>query len=465
MSLPRSHPFSQENEDETRAYNRFIQDDEDRSSKASTKIIEYVDRLSTIWPNKKSLEKVRDESLAFLKEQRESEYYRDIKAKVVAGEKVTPNEYYYFVLTSDNLQLVNVEMLEDAEQLFDFQNCNENLFLVKAALNFQHAKTPEEKKRFQQDLADGIRFYCVNGIRPLFLNLAGINISGADLMDVPKENRGKRSRPHLNLADLSGAKMERCNMFWLDIQYSDLTGASLSNVYGDRKGDKCGPVIYGSFARNACFDGVELTGGASQATDFTGASFKHATIRNVCLESIFDNVNFEGATITDLRDTRAASFKNANFADVKLTGIDFCYNDFTGARFINRAHVNTPSGLMAELDQIADRLFVNLDITTSLGKKKMQAIQDLIARDVERFAAEKSADPAVHRELLDAAIQHHLFHHQENLITTLTSEVKSIYNNTLGTLFSGFGKYYSENTAVKYLEEVRDRLGSVKQNI
>lgn len=198
----------------------------------------------------------------------------------------------------------------------------ENLSLVKAALHYQHAQTDADKKYWQQELADRIRFYCINGVRPLFINLAGINISGADLMDTPKDDKGRRTCPHLNFADLSGAILDGCNMFAFDIKFSNLTGASLRNVFGDRCGERYGPRIFASLAKKACFDGIELVVGSCEKTDFTGASFKEARFQEMSLSgSVFDGANFEGATVDRLRDTRDASFKNASFLNAELQRI------------------------------------------------------------------------------------------------------------------------------------------------
>lgn len=438
------------------ASTRFIFDYE-RSSLASKNLMEYVRRLSINWRGNKRFEQVRDDSLAFLKQQRESEYYLDIKSKIADGEKVTPSEYYYFTLTTENLQLVDVEMLEDAQKFYNVQNCEENLMVVKAALHYQHAKTAEDKKRYQQDLADAIRFDCPNRIRPLFLNLAGIDISGADLMDVPKENRGRRTNPHLNLVDLSGAKLDGCNMFALDIEYSDLSRSSFRNVFGDRRGERYGPRILAAIARNACFDGIELTQGSCQMTDFTGSSFKHANAHYIgVVGSIFDGVDFEGATIKDLRDCRDVSFKNAILYHATLIDVGFRNNDFSGARLVDPASISEVLDLDVELSRIADASLSKVESRFWWAKDEVQALQNVLAKDVVRCLEEDPMDVERKREICDAAANHPLFYYGESTTATLTAGAKSIYNSTVGTLF---GKYQSDNPAVKYLEDARDQMG------
>ncbi len=465
MSLTRkdssSPELAEEDHDLMEAYERFSHEKEVLPGHADKQILNYVSLLSIDWRGRKSLNLVRDEAIAFLKQQRESEYYQSLKAKIQAGEKVTPNQYYYFVLVTDNMQLVDVTLLEAAERFFTFQNCEENLAVVKAALHYQHAKTDVDKKRYQQDLADAIRFDCVNRIRPLFLNLAGIDITGADLMDTPKEDRGRRTNPHLNLVDLSGAKLDRCNMFALDIQYSDLTGASLRHVYGDRCGDRYGPRIYACVARNACFDHIAFVLGSCQATDFTGSSFKNAKFEQMCLSgSIFNDADFKSATVDDLRDTREVSFKNANFRLTQFNRANFNNNDFTGAQFICSEILDNPNDLITEMNRVAKFLIDPLDKTNWSFKGEVQAIQHLIAKEIVRCVFQPDIEPELRRNFLDVATQHRLFHCHDDMTTWLACGAKTIYNSAVGTLFAGYGTYHSSNPAVRYLEDLRDNINA-----
>lgn len=50
--------------------------------------------------------------------------------------------------------------------------------------------------------------------------------------------------------------------------------------------------------------------------------------------------------------------------------------------------------------------------------------------------------------------------HSRMPVFLMQSYRESVYNSTVGTLFSGYGKYYSDNPAAKDLEELRDQVGN-----
>jgi uncharacterized protein YjbI with pentapeptide repeats len=213
-----------------------------------------------------------------------------------------------------------------------------------------------------------------NGVRYVYADLTGTNLSDADLTSAD-----------LSYTNLAGAKLRGANLTHVRFTVATLTNADFTdalvtgaNFGGTTSRGFTASQLYSTASYQAhnltriqlssndlsgwSFAGQNLTYASFRAATLTGADFQEATLTNVSFEfsTLTDvdfagqnltNVNFQFATLTDANftdaDVRGASFydttsrgftpeqlySTASYRAHDLTGIGFWYNDLSGWNF------------------------------------------------------------------------------------------------------------------------------------
>lgn len=426
----------------------FLQDSA-RSAQAEIHIAAYIDQLSVNSNHKKPFTEFRDDCLAYLDQQRQSEVYRRLKNDIDCGKEVTASEYYYFALVTSDVSQLDVDALESAEKYSSMDACKDNMAIIKAALHFKKSQTPEDKAHWQQELSCALKKTHPNKCRPLFLNAAGMDIAGADL-----ECGRSGSGIDLSVADLRGAILDGCNLYRLNFVCSDLSGASLKNVTVNGSYEKCGPRFDSTIARGVCLDNIDLTHTYFRDSDLTGASFKGVHyLSRTCLNTKFNGAKFHNASLHFFNPPSNCSFEDAEFLGASMKGMCFHYFNYKGARFIDFTNVHNLVDVQAQLNAIT--------IPDNIWPEELRVFQDLLADDVLRCAVQCFDDVSLQCDAINTAIDHRLFHMQESRAEWLADSAKSIFNSAAGTLFSDCGKFRSGNPSISYLQEQRDAIDAV----
>lgn len=448
--------------------NDFNQRLYENSATASRLIRDHFLQMEITYHHERDVRAKRDECLAYLKKQRESEFFQTVKQAVLNGQKISAAEYYYFALTTDNIKLVDLDLLDSACERFDFaysradggrdgrqrfeMGADDAFAVLKAALGYQRAESDEAKQEYVLALNDAIqtRKRHFGNLPSFFVNLAGMDVAGADLTKSSRK-RGS-SLPTLGLADLHKANFQHCKMHSVSMTGCNVSEANFADVVSYNGNSNHGPCIKNSIARNANFDRFQGSHLMWRGTDCTGSSFKDATLGSVGFDrTVFDKCDFSGALI-NFREyqTREASFKNANLGGAKLVGVDCLHNDFAGARFIKPEAMKDVEAFKAGISDAMSNAAEVPHIAWIL-----HAFQAQLAQDIARCIKEKDMPDALRAAFFDAAIQHPAFHVNETFKERMADRAKYVAN-TAGTLFNCCGTIYSSNEAVSYLEHERD---------
>ena len=191
-------------------------------------------------------------------------------------------------------------------------------------------------------------------------NLQGANLAIADVRGTWLSKSDLREAK-LNLADFRGA----------DLTKADLKGANLNGA-----NFMWGPLSYIGGRLEST-----VPGSSDHRTQFVGAKFKGATVRNAYFQGAdLTDANFEGADLTGSRFQRAfvlladnSSYDNPSFNTV-LTRANFCRADMTGAD-IRHTDLGDALGLtQAQIDSAISDGTTKLPGHLFAGRKNEQGI-------------------------------------------------------------------------------------------
>jgi len=395
----------------------------------------------------------RNKRLDALERRRNSEYFLNLKAKLENNEKLTPGEYYYFAMVTDDVNKLNIKALETMTIWFDNENFTANLDILIAARRWQETRNPVAKSTYNRELREalinrGSRRTHVN----MYLNLRGINLSGADL-----------SMVSLDYADLANANLSYCNLYDTQFHLSDLDNADLSNpdcVRPDLEGRmEQGPVIVCSRARNARLDFMKATNITWSESDFTGSSIQCTEINS----GIFDNTIFDECDFTSSRlhfsnksQDCFCSFKSADVSFCELVNINYDRMDFTGATMLDtEAFINTRK-LGAALNLLNEATMQSIKTTDKSDwwrTSQIDAYQKTVAANIIYHL-----DRSEMREIEKAAFIESVLDHSLFAPDTFASRLAYRAERNIYTLFSSQPHEYYATNAVSLLEAARDRM-------
>src|SRR3990167_4468174 len=117
-------------------YFDFYSSDE-RDDLMHTKMNELVTASLTRQYSDSSMVLRRDKYVAFMDQVRKSEYFLSLQARFERNEKLSPGEYTYFALTTDDVNKLNPQALREMREFYHYQNFDANLDVLIAARDWQ----------------------------------------------------------------------------------------------------------------------------------------------------------------------------------------------------------------------------------------------------------------------------------------------------------------------------------------
>lgn len=404
--------------------------------------------------NSESMIEARDKYFAFLDQVRASAYYQALQEKFNKNEKLTANEYYYFAMVTDDVSKLNLTALQSMTKTHYIYNFEANLDVLRAARAWQDATSAEEKHEINKQLKEALerRGNIRRANCEMFLNLRGINLSGADL-----------SMTAFDYTDLGNANISQAKLYGTGFHYTRLDHADLSNadcVRPDLKGRmEEGPNIRSSTAKNACFDHMIAPNLDWRDNDFTGSSFKNADIGyGNFSNTIFDycdftkgKLRFSGSYITN-----DCSMKFANLITGKLIDVDYSKVDLTGAKFMPFTSFSDAEALSAALNTINQDVMIKLrtqDTSAWYRTSQIHSFQMLMAGTILMHLGKLSLGPLEKSNIIDAVLSHDLFLPEKYIHQLAFHAERNIYS-----FFSSQTHEAYASDAVKMLEAGRDDL-------
>ncbi len=135
--------------------------------------------------------------MAILDAARQSDYFKSIKDKVQTSQYVTAAEYYYFAMTTDNVNTLSVAMMRAMLKEQPNLAFNDNSLVLIALREWQDADNITKNNKnanFRTECKNRGRLLLANCKQ--FLNLHGANLAAADLTATP-----------FDCADLGGSSL------------------------------------------------------------------------------------------------------------------------------------------------------------------------------------------------------------------------------------------------------------------
>ncbi len=359
-----------------------------------------------------SLEKRCERASLALDNARNSDLYEAIQEKL-GNVEISPYEYLFYALVTDDVKTLDSNILASILQYADLPyNLSRNLTIVAAALRFSQSTTPNETKRYHQELIGqlGIDLPYENALRPVYLNLAGIRLAN---LDCTEESKYRSHSPNLSFCDLRGAEFSNSNFYFLKIRFSDVSNATFANITNrTKRGSDADFNLHGCIAKGARFDAVTASNIDWSGSDFSGAVFNNSQIGVGC----FRDSNFTGAVFSNTQlifsgsyGTYDANFTNADFTTARLIDTNYGVNIFTDARMIApQSHAE----LSAEITRVTQAFIQELGGSTPHIEAQLAAFQRIISADVARYIKSLAITEEGKEILLREVMQHDLFHYE-----------------------------------------------------
>lgn len=430
--------------------------DHENSLEREAKLYEAIQAL--IVPSVVEQKDANKKYFSFLDKVRNSAYFLSLKNKLERDIKLSPGEYMYFALTTDNVNQLHPQALREMTKSFVVVNFTANIDVLIAALEWQHADGNDEFIARNEELKDAlnargsVRNHC-----EMFLNLHGINVAGADL-----------SMTNLDYVDLGHAELSHANLYDTGFHFSNLNHADLSYpdcVRPDLKGRmENGPTIKHCSARHAQFDGMDAPNIDWQDSDFTSSTFENANIGPGCFtNAIFNDTDFKNGKLDFARNymTNHCSLKGADFSTGKIIGADYSKLDLIDSKIFKDDVFANSESLQQALDALnhdlldpirntqANEEYVESEITA----RKIVVADSLVdqIRQCEHLSHTEKA------ELLDIALDHNIVQPEKLLMRMANTVDRSMYN-VGATFFNQLPHHAGYATAaMQKLEAARDQ--------
>lgn len=385
---------------------------------------------------------IRDACVANIEKCRQSAYFQELLSKLQNHEKLLPAEYMIYALITDNVNDLDLATLKEIPN--DINNeFNQHINILIAVREWQIAAGINERRQAS------IKLRAVMNARHFdtYLNLAGVNLSGASLqhIDLSYTNFEKADLSHTQLDD---SQLNFCNLDHANLSYIN---------HPSTRGATVGPEIQNSSARQACVDGVILASPRWNNSDFSGSSFKKSNLQSGYFKNtIFDHCDFDGSTIkiAHLPLKTFCSFKGANLANAVLMAMDYKNIDITEAKLIAVNDFETA------LDIIHDRtlkLYAFRGVDTHALPDKIRHRQNIIAENIVHHLTQLEIGNEHMKEFLDIALEHPMFEPQ-SIFEQIANEAERVYHAVGSTLFAPQRHHDLYRTkAVEILEAAWDR--------
>ncbi len=394
----------------------------------------------------------RDKYFTHLYQERLSEYYLSLQDKLDKNEKLLAGEYYYYAMVTDNVNKLNVTALKRMSETYHIQNFDANLRVLIAAREWQEATEALSKNECMTELRQALEARgCLRRANcEMFLNLHGINLSGADL-----------SMSSLDYMDLGNANLSHANLYSTGIHFSNLDHANLSNadcVRPDLKGRmEDAPNIRLTLARDACFDGMVAPNLDWRESDFSGSSFKNAVIGyGLFTKTVFDHCDFTNGILSFSTSypTEKCSLRFINLEGGKLANVDYTSVDLSGAKFMPYTAFSNAESLIAALDIINTEVMEKLrtkDTSEWYRTSQINSFQMMMADNILYHLSHLSLGHTEKANIIEAALDHDLFLPEKYLQQLAFRTERNIYS-----FFTAQSHESYATEAVKMLEIARD---------
>ena len=395
---------------------------------------------------------------SFLNKVRNSAYFLSLKNKFERYIKLSPGEYMYFALTTDDVNQLHPQALHEIMKSYAVKEFTANIHVLIAALEWQQANGKDEFTLRNAELKDALytRVYVVNGCEK-FLNLHAMNFAGADL-----------SMTNLDYIDLGHADLSHTNLYDTGFHFSNLDDAYLNSpdcVRPDLKGrNEKGPTIKHCSARNAHFDGMDAPNVDWQDSDFTSSTFENTNIGPGCFtNAIFNDANFKNGKLVFARNymTSHCSLKNADFSAGKIIDADYSKLDLIGTKIFKDDAFDSHANLQQALDAINHDLLDpirNTQANEEYIESEITARKILVADSlVDQIRQCENLSNTEKAELLDFALDHNIVQPEKLLFRMANSVDRSMYN-VGATFFNQLPHHAGYATAaMQKLEAARDQ--------
>lgn len=382
------------------------------NSTQAQKAIHYLNRTLSL-NDTVTLSEQRDRALKALDDARNADLYEEIQAKLGKND-ITPYEYLFYALVTDDVKTVDHNILASIlgyiEKLPHY--IYRNLIIVAAALRFERATSEAARTKYHAELINELSYDLryENAVRPVFLNLAGIHLTG---LDCSKERTSRAGyMPSLSFCDLNSASFTDCNFYSLKLRHSDISHASFENITNGKNGLDGDFNLHGCIAKGALFDRVTASNIDWSYSNFSGAQFTNSDIGPGCYrKSNFTDAVFANTSLTfsGSYGTYEANFTNADFTSARLTDTDFADNTFTNARFIAPKDA---SELSAEVTRLTTAFIQDLSGSPVYVERKLAAFQQIITADVARYIQSLDMSEDEKNNLSREVMKHDLFHYE-----------------------------------------------------
>ncbi|HTM64371.1 MAG TPA: pentapeptide repeat-containing protein [Gammaproteobacteria bacterium] len=425
----------------------------ERLIKASTMLskLETATRIYNRIDDEDDAIQVRDACLVAVMSHRLSAYHEELKRRINNNQNLTPNEYFYFALTTDNVNTLDLTILKRIAETYQ-GSFKQNLDILIAIREWQTAGLMQEKV----DAAVRLNKVLVSKEIECFLNLFGVNLAGADL-----------TKANFNFTDLANSNLSHSNMERASISYSCLNNADLSSIncsefHRNHVSGCSGPIIHGTVAQQAIFDDATFIRASWNNSDFTGSSFRNAYLVHANFtNSIFDKCNFEGCKllIEAMPPKSFVSFKDANLVHATLHAVDFKKLELAEARLLS--DLNLLHKFDEELDKIQHNTLIPAKSVRDSGlelSEQIRVLQNIIAENIIHHLNQTGLDRNKIVELLEDALEHSIFQ-PDSLLERIANETDHLIYNNLSGFFTQNNpyRYPYKSKAIEILEAEIDR--------
>lgn len=396
----------------------------------------------------------RDYALKTLDDARNSDLYASIQNDIGHYE-ISAYEYLFYALTTDDVKTIDHHLLKNILEYTRLpHSLHRNLMIVAAALSYSRAASPAERKRFHGELLSelGADLTYENAVRPAFLNLAGVHISNLDCTDLSAH---RSYSPNLSYCDLRGAEFTDCNFYYLKMNFSDISGASFTNVTNQYRHGSSDFHLHGSIAKATRFDHVTVGNNSWSDCNFSGARFNNSSIEDARLdESNFTDASFTNTSLY-LERTSRANFTNTDFTSATLKRVNFEVNNFTNVRIIAP---KSAADLPAEITRVTQRFMTSLTGSNVHVTYQLAAYQRIIAANVERYIKSLEMSEEDKSSLLHDVMQHDFFKY--TYMEAVNSFVAEPFPRQVNTLV-----FYGNYDPDRYTNKLDETASIVYHNI
>lgn len=355
----------------------------------------------------------RDQAMLAIDTLRVNELFESIEEKF-GNKELTAHEYLLYALLTDDVMKLDASILMS---ILDYTNdipanLRQSLEVTLAAVRYAKEESEVAKKHSHQALINKLceDRSAENTHRSVFVNLAGIQLSGLD-STVRRTNKGQNTySPDLSFCNLRGATFTNLNPRFLTMRFSDASSATFTNTEkGLINGGDYLSIRYCNM-QGSQFNNITATNIDWSNSDFTNAIFTNSTIGQGCFtETNFTNAQFNNSALIGSTSytTRRANFTNTGFRTAKFSKFSHEHNDFTAARFINPAN-----NITDEITRVTTDFISRLSGSPPYIKHELAAFQQIIKKDVERYVKSLNLNQEDETARLNKIMQHDLFHYR-----------------------------------------------------